>query len=53
LDTLRLLVRMAHDLAHLPTSRYEELSRMMGEAGRMLSGRQNSAGCRWATFCCR
>ena len=31
LDTLRLLVRMAHDLTHLPTSRYEELYRMMGE----------------------
>jgi hypothetical protein len=44
LDTLRLLVRMAHDLAHLSTSRYEELSRMMGEAGRMLGGWQKSTG---------
>ena len=44
LDTLRLQVRMAHDLEHLPTPRYEELSRMMGEVGRMLGGWQKSAG---------
>ena len=46
LDALRLLVRMAHDLEHLPTKRYEELSSMMGEVGRMLGGwrKSKSAG---------
>jgi hypothetical protein len=44
LDTPRPLLRMAHDLEHLPTKRYEELSRMMGEVGRMLGGWRKSAG---------
>jgi hypothetical protein len=44
LDTPRLLLGMAHYLEHLPIKRYEELSRMMGEVGRMLGGWQKSAG---------
>jgi hypothetical protein len=35
---------MAHDLKHLPTSCYDELSRMIAEVGRMLGGLQKSAG---------
>jgi len=44
LDTLRILVRMAKDLEHLPLKRYEELSRTMRDVGRMLGGWQKSTG---------
>ena len=44
LDTLRLLVRMAKDLQHLPIQRYEELARTMREVGRMLGGWRKRTG---------
>ena len=40
LDRLRLLICMAFDLRSLSPARYEELSRMEREIGRMLGGRQ-------------
>ena len=43
LDRLRLLIRMATDLRRLAAARYEELSRMEREVGRLLGGRRKSA----------
>jgi len=42
LDNLRLLIRMSFDLGYLPIKKYEELSRVLQEAGRMLGGWQKS-----------
>jgi hypothetical protein len=42
LDQLRLLIRMASDLRYLSLARYEELSKMEREIGRMLGGWQKS-----------
>jgi len=42
LDRLRLLLRMAFDLRCLSPARYEELSRMEREVGRMLGGWRKS-----------
>lgn len=38
LDKLRVLLRLAHDLQHLPHGAYEYASRRLDEAGRMLGG---------------
>jgi len=43
LDRLRLLLRMATDLRCLALARYEELSRMEREIGRLLRGRRKNA----------
>ena len=42
LDNLRLSVRMSFDLGYLPNKSYEELSKVIAEAGRMLGGWQKS-----------
>lgn len=42
LDNLRLLIRMSFDLGYLPVKRYEELSRILQDVGRMLGGWQKS-----------
>lgn len=38
LDTLRVLIRLAHDLKFLNTSRYEHANRHLAEIGKLLGG---------------
>jgi hypothetical protein len=38
IDKLRILLRLGHDLGHLPHRSYEQASRLLDEAGRMTGG---------------